>query len=89
MRDIQAVEAHLFGGSDQVGQRARGQSEPVEINELVQAAPAMRGGFVFVQCRRERGLNTRTDETQKKPGARLATGAVTDQYSRLSQARIS
>ena len=48
VRDIQAVEAHALGGSEQIGQGVRSPVQALEIDQLIQAVQTVLGGFAFV-----------------------------------------
>ena len=77
VRHVEAVEAHPFGRQQQIGKRRRGQLEPLEIDQPVDAAQAMLRRFLLVHTRAcaKPGCPVRSGRAAGRSGAGRSSSA--------------
>src|SRR5215469_10308045 len=68
MGDVDAGEAHALCRGQQLGQRIRTEAEFLDVDQAIDVAELLLGGFTLMHRRRKGRLDRRSDEADEERG---------------------
>src|SRR5215469_10712409 len=68
MGDVDAGEAHALCRGQQLGQRIRTEAEFLDVDQAIDVAELLLGGFTLMHRRRQGRLDRRSDEADEERG---------------------